>query len=78
MCKLRGCDVSDSFVKVIGDQMVLRRPVFLPSVVTPQAVTVVFREVNSVCNIHSRIQPYLADENIHLLKNFGHLNRVAL
>ena len=51
---MRSCNVSDSFVTVIGDQMALRRPVFAPSVLTLQAVTVVLREVNSVFNIHSR------------------------
>ena len=30
MCILRGCSISDSLVTVIGDQMALRRPVFVP------------------------------------------------
>ena len=34
ICILRGCNISDSFVMVIGDQMALRRPVFAPSVLT--------------------------------------------
>ena len=57
MCILRGWSVSDSFVMVIGGQMASRRPVFVPSVLTLQAVTVVLWEVNSVCNIHSRVWP---------------------
>ena len=44
---------------VIGDQMVFRRPVLGPSVVTLQAVTVVLWEVNIICNIHCRVQPCL-------------------
>ena len=61
---LRGCSVSDSLVTVIGDQMALRRPVFSPSVLILQAVTVVLWEVNSVCSIHSRVQPCPADEYV--------------
>ena len=57
--------------------MALRNPVFAPSVLTLQAVTVVLSEVNSVCNIHSRVQPYPADECVLLLNNFSHLNEVA-
>ena len=63
---------SDSLVMVIGDQMAIRRPFFAPSVLTLQAVTVVPHEVNTVCNIHSRVKPCYADEYILLL------NRVAL
>ena len=51
MCILSACSVSDSFVTVIGDQMALRRPAFVPSVLTLQAVSVVLSEVKSVCNI---------------------------
>ena len=54
------CSVSDSFVTVIGDQMALRRPVFVPSVVC--------WEVNSVWNIPTRVQQYPADEYALLLK----------
>ena len=36
----RGCSVSDSFVTAIGEQMAFRS-IFVPSVVTLQAVTVV-------------------------------------
>ena len=77
MCLLRSCSVSDSFVMVIDDQMVLRRPV-APSVLTLQAVTVVLSEMNSVCNIHSRVRPYPTNEYVLLLNNFSHLNGVAL
>ena len=78
MCILRGCSASDSFVTVIGVQMALRRPVFVPSVLTLQAVIVVLWEMNSVCSIHSRVQPCPADEYILLLNNLSHLNRIAL
>ena len=78
MCILRGFSVSDSFVTVIGDQMALRRIIFVPFFVTLQAITVVLSEVNSVCNIHSSVQPYPSDEYVLLLNNFSYLNRVAL
>ena len=55
ICILRSCSVSDLCVTVIGDQMVLRRPVFAPPDVTLQVVNVVLSEMNSVCNIHSRV-----------------------
>ena len=42
---------------------------FALSVVTLQAVTVVLWEVNSVYNIHSRVQPCPADEYVLLLNN---------
>lgn len=77
MCILRGCCVSDSFVTDIGDQMALRRPVRAHSVLTLQAVTVLRLEVNSVCNIHSRVQPCPADEYVLLLNNCSHLNGVT-
>ena len=41
--------------------MMLRMPVFAPSVLTLQAVTVVLSEVNSVCNTHCRVQICPAD-----------------
>ena len=63
---------------VIDDQMTLRRPVFASSVVTLQAATVVLSEVNSVCNIESRVKSCPADEYVALLNNFSHLNRVTL
>ena len=63
---------------VIGDHMVLRRPVLVPSVLTLHAVTVVLREVNGVCDIDSRVQSSPADEYVFLLNNFSHLNVVAL
>ena len=46
----------------------IRWPVFASSALTLEAVTVVFCEVNSVCNIHSRVQPCPADKYVHLLK----------
>ena len=69
MCILRSCCVSNSFVMVIGDQTTLRRPVFAPSILTLHAVSVVLSEVNSVCNIHSRVQPCSANEYVLLLNN---------
>ena len=75
---LRGCNISSSLVTVIGDQLALRRPIFASSVFTLLAETVVIWEVNSVWNIHSRIQPCPADKYILLLNNFSHLNRVTL
>ena len=39
MCVLRGYSVSASFVTAIGDQMVLRRSVFVPLVLSLHAVT---------------------------------------
>lgn len=45
---------------------------------TLQAVTVLELEVNSVCNIHSRVQPCPADESVLLLNNCSHLNGVSL
>ena len=42
LCILRSCNVSVSFVMVISDKMVLMRPVLVLSVLTLQAVTVVF------------------------------------
>ena len=71
MCILRGCSVSDSFVMVTGDQMALRRPVFAPSVLILQAVAVAVSEVNSVSNIHCRVQPCPADEYVLLLNNIA-------
>ena len=59
VCILRGYSDSDSFVMFISDQMALRMPVFAPSILTLQAVTVVLWKVNSACNIHSRVQPAL-------------------
>ena len=38
---LKDCNVRDSFVMVIGNQMALRKPLFAPLVLTLQAVTVV-------------------------------------
>ena len=64
---------SDSFVMVIGDQMGVRRPVCALSVLTLWAVTVVFLVMNSVCNIHFRINNAMT-----MLNNFSHLNGVAL
>ena len=58
MCTLKGCSVSDSFFTVIGDKIELRRPVLAPSVL--HAVIVVPSEENSVCNIHSTVQLFLA------------------
>ena len=75
---LRDCGVSYSFVTVIGNQMAFRRPVFAPSILTLQAVTVVYSEVNNVCTIHSSVQPCHSDEYVLLLNNFSHLNVVAL
>ena len=71
MCILICCSVSDSLVTVIGDQMTLRRPIFAPSLLTLQAVTVVFWKVNSVCNSHFRVQPCPADEYVLLWNNFS-------
>ena len=71
---LRGCNVSDSFVTVVSDQMALRRPVFAPSVWTRHAVIV----VNNVCNIHSRVQPWHADEYGTPVEQLSHFNRVPL
>ena len=75
MCILRGSNFSDSFVTVIGNQTTFRSLVFAHSVLTLQVVTLVLSEVNSVCRIHSRIQPYSSDEYVHMLKIF---NGVAL
>ena len=41
-------------------------------------VIVVFSEMNSVCNIHSRVQPCSSDENVLLLNNFSHLYGLLL
>ena len=57
MCMMKGCNVSDSFVSVFGDQMAFRKSVFAPSVLPMQEVIVVLLEVNNVCNIHCRVQP---------------------
>ena len=65
-------------VMVIGNHMVFRSPVFVPSFLTLQAVTVVLWEVNSVCNSHSRLQSCPAEEYVLLLNNFSHLNGIAL
>ena len=77
MCILRGCSASDWFVTVIGDQMALRRTVFASSVLSLAAITVVLWELNSLCNIYSRVQPCPADEYILLSNNFSLLNGVA-
>ena len=45
---------------------------------TVQAVTVVFSELNSVRNIHSRVQQCPSEEYILQLNNLSHLNGVAL
>ena len=74
MCIPRGCSVNDSFVTVIGDQMALRRPAFVPSVLTLQSVTVMLWEVKSVCNIHPRVHTCSAFKYVLLLNNFSHLN----
>ena len=58
--------------------MVFRWPIFTLSVLTLQAINVVLWEFNSVCNIHSRVQPCPADGFELLLNNFSHLNGVAL
>ena len=55
----------------------IRRPVFAPSVLTLQAVTVVLWEVNGACNIHSRIQPCPSDIYVFLSNKFSHLKREA-
>ena len=51
--------------------MALMRPVFEPSVLILHVVTVVLRKANSICNIHSRVQPCSADEYILLFNNFS-------
>ena len=43
VCILRGCNASDLFVTVIGDQMALTRPVFAPYVLIMQAVTMLLQ-----------------------------------
>ena len=55
MCILKGCSVAGSFVTTIGNQMALRKPVCMPSLLTLQAVTALLLEVRSVCNIHSKV-----------------------
>ena len=77
MCMLRGCRVSDSCVMVLGDQMAFRRAVFAPSILTLQPVTVVLWEVNSICNIHSTVQPIPA-EYVLLMDNYSHMNGVRI
>ena len=78
MCLLRSCNVSDSFAKVTGDQMALRRLVFAPSILIQKAETAVGWEENSVYNIHCRVQPSPTDEYVLLLNNFIRFNGVAI
>ena len=75
---LRGCCVSDSFLMVIGDQVALRRHNFAPFVSILQAVTVVLSEVNSVCNIHSRVQPSPRRQERTPVEHLQPFERVAL
>ena len=77
-CILMGFSVSGSFVTVIGEQMAHRTPVFAPSVLTLQAVTMMLWEMNSVWKIHSRVQTRASYEYELLLNNWSNLNGIAL
>ena len=68
MCIPSGCNVSDSIVMVISDKMAPRKSNCVSS------VSLMLLEVNSVCNIHSRVQPCLTDVYVLMLNNFSHLN----
>ena len=67
ICTYWGVVSNDSFVTIIGIHMAFRKPVFASSFSTLLTATLVFWEINSVCNFHSRVQPCSADECIFLL-----------
>ena len=73
MCLVRGCSVGDSFVTVNSDQMALRRPVFLPSVVPLQAVTVVLREFILLLNNFSHFNEFVLQVCVRLNGHIPHL-----
>ena len=56
--------VSVSFVTVIAIKWHSGGKIFAPYLLTLQAVTVILREVNSVCNIHYTVQQCSADEYV--------------
>ena len=76
ICTLRGFSVSNSSVTGIGDQMALRRLVFVLLFDSAGSNCGALRGEQR-CNIHSRIQLCPMDEYVFIVKNISHFYGIS-